>query len=95
MTSKETLGKPYTSDEDVLHSDEETMEKKLQRYTMPLNEFVPGKRLIDPVSGRVEGDIEPNEEEDVDDSFEAIERASLSSKRSKMHDYEMGLESSS
>ena len=41
-----------------------------------------GKRLIDPVTGRVEGD----EDEHSQDSFEAVERESANGKRAKMYD---------
>ena len=47
--------------------------------------FVKGKRLIDPMTGRVENE---NEEEDAKmkdemDSFEMLEKSSTQSKRSK------------
>lgn len=47
---------------------------------MDQDAFVKGKRLIDPVTGKVEGDEESKKENDLD-SFEMLERSSTSSKR--------------
>jgi len=45
---------------------------------MSPDSFVKGKRLIDPVTGRLEG------EEKSDNSYEMLEKSSVSSKRSKL-----------
>jgi hypothetical protein len=55
---------------------------------MSPNSFIKGKRLIDPVTGRVEGD------DKFDDSYEMLEKSSVSSKRSKQ-DYDTHMEGSS
>ena len=56
---------------------------------MSADAFVRGKRLIDPVTGRVRGD------DDEDDSIENLERESMSSKRARISDVEMVSENGS
>lgn len=74
-----------------------------ERFLMDSQEFVRGKRLIDPVTGRVEGgggggesSSEENSQRndggadaDEEDSYEEVERNSYQSKRSRTHDIEM------
>jgi hypothetical protein len=62
--------------------------KDYEEYLMSPNSFIKGKRLIDPVTGRVEGD------DKSDDSYEMLERSSVSSKRSKF-DHDTHMEGSS
>jgi hypothetical protein len=42
-------------------------------YLMNQGEFVRGKRLIDPVTGRLERDHDEEDEDKSEDSFESIE----------------------
>ena len=61
---------------------------------MNQNEFVKGKRLIDPVTGRVEGDSEEvgSSDEKSNESFEDIEKSSIQSKRARISDIQMNYE---
>lgn len=45
-----------------------------------------GKRLIDPVTGRLERDSEEDDDDKSEDSYEGIEQASTQRKRSKTHE---------
>ncbi len=77
---------------------EEEAEKQLSgrdKYLMNQNEFVRGKRLIDPVTGRVEGDNDDGEGNSSDESREQIEKRSVNSKRSKIMDQEIDMKSDS
>lgn len=52
--------------------------KNYDDFLMSPDSFVKGKRLIDPVTGRVEGD------DRSDDEYKMLEQSSVSSKRSKL-----------
>ncbi|MFS8159689.1 MAG: hypothetical protein ACMG6E_05655 [Candidatus Roizmanbacteria bacterium] len=62
---------------------------------MNQGEFVRGKRLIDPVTGRLERDHDEEDEEKSEDSFESIEQASIQRKRSKTHESDVDMNSES
>jgi hypothetical protein len=55
------------------------------RYLMNQSEFVKGKRLIDPVTGRTERGSDEEDEDKSEDSYESIEQASIQRKRSRTH----------
>ena len=85
---KPTLQFEFTSHESLLQNENipprgehDINGQDYNEYLMSPDSFVKGKRLIDPVTGRVEGDEGSNEKSD--DSFEMLEKKSLQSKRSK------------
>jgi len=57
-----------------------------EKYLFSEGDFVKGKRLIDPVTGRVEGDNSGSEKDD--DNYDQLELDSKPSKRVKMMDKE-------
>lgn len=65
---------------------------------MNQSDFVRGKRLIDPVTGRTErGDSDEEDDDKSEDSYEGIEQASIQRKRSRTQqsDVDMKVETSS